>query len=185
MPIDDGYRRVDPAVLARLKRLDKDLFVTHSRYIIDPMTGRVIEAGQGAVDPITGEDRRGKPIDSPAFYLWIKRDGETRLVQMTEEFGHPEVQRLEGALSRFMDPGEIIAKMTARREEAIKKQREAYEEEKHERTKANASRAMDLIQGKSGQRDAKVASYPGQKDRSTPGIILPDAKEDGWEGIEN
>ena len=185
MPIDDGYRTVDPAVLKRLKRLDKDLLVTHSRYSINPFDGCIIEVPPGTIDPVSGEDVSG-PVEDPHFYLWIKcNDGAIRLVQMTPEFGHKEVAKLEGDLARFMDPGEIVKSIVEKREAYIRKQAEAMQEEKHERTKANAHRAMDLLQGKTGQRDAKVASYPGQKDRSTPGTILPDAKEDGWEGIEN
>lgn len=184
MAFDDGVRRVDPSVLARLKRLDKDLSVTHSRYMLDPFTGQVLRTS-GQIDPETGK-RIPDEIDDPSFYLWIKcTDGATRLVSMYPEFGHKEVGKLEGDLARFMRPGDIVKEMVEAREAHMRKAAEALKDEQHERTKANAHRAMDLLQGKTGERDAKVASYPGQRDRSTPGIILPDAKEDGWEGVEN
>lgn len=185
MPLDDGYRKVDPAVLKRLGRLDKDLFVTHSRYVINPLDGRVLEVAPGVVDD-AGNDIGGQPVEDPMFYLWIKNgDGRTTLVQMTEDFGHPEVAKLEGALSRFMNPGEVLKRMMTAREDAMRKAEEEHKELHLEKTKANHGRAKDLLEGKTGMRERKVASYAGQGDRSTPTErFLPDAKEDGWEGLD-
>lgn len=163
---------VDPSVLARLARLDKKLEVTFSYYLLDPETRQVIEA----VDD-------GKPIWDPHYYLWIDcPDGRTRLVSMYPFFGHEEVLKLEDDVARRNDAMEILAIAAGVRDEMRKKMMADFRQEQADKVAANRKRISDLIfEGKDGTRQAKPFSAPGVSSRGTPGRIIMDPKEDGWE----
>jgi len=161
-------------VKSRLKRLDPDLFVTWSPWMLDALTGRPIETNWGALVP------------APGFYLWRRdRDaGKTYWVSVFERFGHEQVANLEADLARFMSPDEIIRRVAANRRRNMEAGRKRCEERRADVYAANKSRIVDLMNGMSGRRPPKTYSYPGQQDRRSSmerQEFLRDAREDGWE----
>lgn len=173
---------IDHGVLRRLRELDPSLTVTWSPWALDVKTGRPI-VGTGAMDPLTG-DRAIGPTFNPLFYLWRKSDTCTHhfLVSVYEQFGHREVLSLERDVARFMRPEDIFRTFEARAAERRLAERAEYADRHQQISKANAARIGDLVFGNAtGERDSKIVSYGGQKNRSTPGRVLADAKDDGWE----
>jgi hypothetical protein len=177
---------VERGVLARLRRLDPQLFVTWSPWAINPVTGQVIEC-KASIDPDTGEEVEAGAVYDPAFHLWRRDDGSTCcLVMSFPKFGHAEVRKLENDLARFMKPSAILKAMAEARHAVQKKRHEDYEDYHNQLSKANSQRIGDLVfAGRSGRRTRKIVSYAGQRNRSTPTEeFLADPKDDGWEGIE-
>jgi len=105
-------------------------------------------------------------------------------IPIGQVFGHVQVADLEGAPSRKGSPGALARKrldeLAARK---IQKERE-HKQRRKELLKANRKRIGALVfDGKSGKRQAKIVSFAGQVNHSTPGQILEDARKDGWEGV--
>jgi hypothetical protein len=176
---------IEPGVLSRLRRLDRNLRVTWSPLALDVETGRPIEM-ELTLDPYTGEWLEGT-ITDPAYYLWRKDNNSSHhfFVAVYSEFGHPEVELLETDLARFHDPEEIpklLRESNARlRQLGLRAKRELQRQKR----KANKRRIHDLVfEGKGLRRSAKVASYPGAPTRTSSAEraqIEKEAREDGWE----
>lgn len=174
---ESGGPALDWGLEQRLKRLDPRLKITFSSYSIDPQTGW----------PILDED--GKPIPEPAQHLWCKdRDGSwvhcDMYLMRDGGFQHINCYYLElnSKLAVSMKPEQIYRLMQERNNLEREIAKRKHKEKRMDRAKANHRRIGDLVfHGKSGQRQAKPVSYPGQTNRSTPGMVLKDAKEDGWE----
>lgn len=163
---------LDPSVKARLARLDPNLEVTFSPYLVDPETRTVIET-----------DAEAEPVHDPQFYLWIKcPDGKKRLVNLYSHFGHEQCAALESDLARFHNPMEVLAIVAGVREKLKQAKKDEFQQLQRDKIAANRNRIHDLIfEGKDGTRQAKPFSAPGLGSRSTPGTITMDPKEDGWE----
>lgn len=163
---------LDLGVERRLRRLDRQLRATWSPYSVDSLTGQVIE-------------HCGRPVEDPCWHLWRKDECSTHhfyVMPIGEYFGHEQVARLERDVARHMSPDEILRRHRARAEDRKALELRRKEEAQQDKIKANESRIADLVfGGKSGRRDGKVFSYPGQKSHATPGTVMKDAKEDGWE----
>ncbi len=168
---DAGAPSIERGVLSRMKRLDPNLVVTWHRYSTDPISGR----------PLLHNNR---PVADPSYYLW-RRDDNSRhhhWISFYVHFGQRQVQRLEGDLARFMRPTEILQKMGEARTARLAREKAQLQDTQNEKIKANHRRIGDLVfNGKSGQRQAKSFSASGLSRRGTPGVILKDAREDGWE----
>jgi hypothetical protein len=161
----------------RLKRLDPRLKIVYSSFALDPQTGYPI------IDSYTG-----KPVPEPAHHLWCK----------TAE-GWQHVDYFPMAQGGFQHINAHFLELNKRTTETIKpallyqllreknKLQQEIAKRKHtdwrqDRAKANSKRIGDLVfEGKSGYRQAKPSSYAGQTIHSTPGQVLRDAREDGWE----
>ncbi len=182
---------IEPAVLARLKRLDNQLCVTFSKFVINPLTSIPLECNPGPDwEPqhlARVADRGGSSyLLEPSFHLWAKAgDGRWyHVMQYLAEggFGHREVESLEADAARTMRPSDIVEAIRRGQHDVEERRQAAYRERHDDTSKANEGRIRDLIfHDKSGVRQAKIASYPGQVNRSTPGDLLMDAKEDGWD----
>ncbi len=181
----------DQGVLARLKRLDDKLVLTYSTYGIDPATTAPMELHLGA-DAVDFEDmtkfhKRGNAtyLYDPSWYLWTKDpDGRWCLVMTYPAdpgFGHREVGKLERDVARTMRPSDIIAAIHQLKGERDAKAKADHKELRADIADANEHRIDDLMDGKAGIRGAKIYSYPGQGNRSTPGTVVMDDKEAGWE----
>ena len=164
-------------MVRRLHRLDPALFVTWHRCVLDPETG----------NPVLTDDE-GRPVVDPHWYLWRKcDDGKTRLVSMYQHFGHEQAHDLErdlfaAAVRGTASVGEILELVAHSRERMKQREHERFKQNQLDKIAANRHRIHDLIfEGKDGYRDAKPFSAPGVNVRSTPGRIIMDAKEDGWE----
>ncbi len=184
---------VDAGVLARLKRLDPKLVLTFSRWGIDPETTTPLELKLTA-EVVDYEDcskfhRRGNStyLYDPCFYLWTQDpDGRWCLVmsyQAETGFGHREVQKLEADVARTMRPSDIIAAIHQLKGERDAKAKADHKELRADIADANEHRIDDLMAGKAGIRGAKIYSYPGQGNRATPGNVVMDDKEAGWEKL--
>lgn len=174
---DTAAPALDYGLEQRLQRLDKRLKLTYSPWSIDPTTGQPIE------------DLFGQPIAEPAQHLWIQRSsGQWRLVDsfpmQTGGFGYLNLRLLE-ANQRAVEthsPANLYRLMQARTELRREMASRAHKHQRLDRAKANQRRIGDLVfHGKSGLRQAKISSYPGQTFHRTPGPVLSDAREDGWE----
>ena len=184
---DAGAPALDLGVQSRLRRLDPRLRVTWSQWSLDPFSGK----------PITAR-RTGERIYAPGYTLWIysrgawefvreycclrEIDGAVVEIHPSLVFGHREVAALEADPARTMSAREILRRESQKKEDAKEKRSNNYDEGRDDFCRANARRMFDLaVDGKSGVRQARIASYPGQSVRSTPGSFLSDPKEDGWE----
>ena len=169
---------LEPGLTERLRRIDPRLRVTFSHYAIDPRTSQ----------PLTSFET-GEPILHPAQHLWMKADDGSwlHISEFPMErggFTHLNARFLEidQCVRNSRNPEEILQRMTERQELARERSRAANRQRGRDRAKANAKRIGDLVfDGKSGTRQAKITSYPGQTNRGTPGDVLSDANEDGWE----
>ncbi len=189
---DSSGPSVDLGVLARMRRLDANLYLTFSTYGINPETTAPMEIKIGPdfamYENMDRFHRRGNAwfIYDPSYYLWTK-DPEGRWVLVNTYpavtgFGHREVQKLEADVARTMRPSDIVAAIYEHKERREAKAKADEHQAKDDVFVANKSRMHDLMfEGKTGRRQAKIVSYAGQKNRSTPGDILSDAREDGWE----
>ena len=187
---------IDQGVLSRLGTLDDKLFLTFSYFAIDPSTSYPVEVNPSADwaddhEALNGLTRRGNAyfLMDPAYHLWTKTpDGAPVLVESYPiphgGFGHREVARLERDVARRMKPSEIT-NLIWRKQQALKDAHDtAQRQYRTDVLEANKSRIVDLMENqKVGFRQAKIASYPGQVNRSTPGDIRMDDKEDGWEKL--
>lgn len=166
---------LDYGLEQRLRRIDPRLKVTFSHWSIDPVSGRPIEC-------------QGQPIHDPAQHLWFCGPMGWRYVDclpMSEGgFSHANAALLEiNKRAVESQRPELIARAIAERR-ALKERREklSHLNWRHDRAQANKKRIGDLVfHGKSGRRQANPSSFPGQTNRSTPGDVLKDAREDGWE----
>lgn len=185
---------VDRGVLARLHRLDRKLLLTFSHFAIDPTTSRPVEVHPSPDwedDPEARAHlvRRGNAffLLDPCYHLWTETpDGRPMLVQSYPiskgGFGHLQVAALEADVARRMKPSEIAALWWKNQNDAKEREAKKLAQDRDDLIRANESRIHDLVfEGKRGVRDAKIASYPGQGKRSTPGEIMMDDKEAGWE----
>jgi hypothetical protein len=184
---------IDAGVLARLKRLDKNLRVTFSHFAINEVTSVPMVINDWGEEEAPFIVRRGGTafLHDPAFHVWVREEGSGRFhLVMTypaaNGFGHREVQKLEADVARYMSPTEILRKHRELREAAEAKEKQDNEELRSDILKANQSRIGDLVfGGKHGHRDAKIVSYPGQGNRGSRGQVKKDDKEDGWEKPES
>ena len=174
---DTAAPSLDFGLQQRLRRLNPRLRITFSPWAINPQTGQPI------IDEVTGA-----PVHYPAQILWLKTDMGWRHVDEfpmhSGGFGHLNCHYLE-LNQRTVEAHkpehlyELLAEKKKVRQELDKRRHHEWRED---RNKANAKRIGDLVfNGKSGRRQVKPMSYPGQTNRSTPGEILRDAREDGWE----
>ena len=168
---------IERSVVERMRRMDPLLRVTFSYVSIDPFTTRPLWCG----------DEFGY-IRDPAYHLWSRDpDGRWWLVRSypaAQGFGHREVMALEQDAARFFSPSEILRRRLAGIERRKEVAKAAYAQYHADALKANRKRINDLIDGKFGQRQAKMFSYAGQSNRSTPGDLRKSSKEDGWETRE-
>lgn len=174
---ETGGPALDYGLEQRLKRLDPRLRVTFSSFALDPHSGRPIR------DQLTGE-----PIKEPAQHLWLKDSDGWRHVDtfLMEKggFSHLNVRYLElnEQIRNAEKPERIYRLIEDRKRTQQQLAKRSNRDRRNERTKANSKRIGDLVfHGKSGQRQAKVSSYAGQTKHSTPGNVLSDPREDGWE----
>lgn len=167
---------LDVGLERRLRRLDPRLKVTFSHWAIDPQRGQPIE------DLLTG-----RPILNPAQHLWLKTEAGWKHINefpMDQGgFGHINVSFLE--IDRWattaVSEKDLFRKLQGRQEARKELERKRHTDWRQDRAQANKHRMLDLAQGKSGQRQGRMYSYAGQTSRRTPGTLLSDAKEDGWE----
>ncbi len=182
---------LDLGVEGRLRRLDSRLRLVWSSWEIDPSTSLPLVT------------RAGGRIYGPAWHLWIleadgwhhirqydarRKVGEGDQARMESRsaaaaFGHRQVLALErGPRLSGANPAAEAARAVR---DAMEERTERMEREQAERRrdfqKANGRRMRDLATGKSGRRQAKMVSYAGQGRRSTPGVVLENARRDGWE----
>lgn len=190
---DSGGPSLDIGVEKRLYRMDKNVRVTFSYFAIDmqtsyPMTVNPNATWEPAERAMLVKHRGEWLLRAPCYHLWSRRSSDDRWWYVKgypaeQGFGHREVAALEADVVRTgMTPSEIVNR--AFENEARKKEEAklAYRDERKQLLNANKRRIEDLVRwGKSGRRQAKISSYPGQKNRSTPGEFLSDPKEDGWE----
>lgn len=176
-PFHDRNVSIEPGVLARLKKLDPNLLLTFSQYALSIVTGQPMDYA-GTKDPIV----------DPAWYLWQRQpDGGWINVAITsaeQGFGHREISNIEKwSWLKELKPEHIVAlwETGAFNREQTKRQQIADRREQFRR--ANKKRIGDLVfEQKSGLRQAKPISFPGQTSRNTVGtMVLEDAKRDGWE----
>jgi hypothetical protein len=163
--------KLEPSVKARLARLDPRYDVVWHRFLIDPLTERVIET------------QTGSPVEDPMF--WVFRncpDGKRAFVTVFDKFGHEEVFSMETDAARIFGPDKA-QKFSERMIAKYKAQMQAdFKQLQTDKIAANKSRIGDLIfEGKRGERQAKPFSAPGLGKRGTPGTIQMDPQEDGWE----
>jgi hypothetical protein len=161
----------------RLKRLDLRLRVTYSSFSLNPQTGQPI------IDAVTG-----KPVPDPAQYLWVETVEGWKHVDTFPMsrggFGHLNVHYLElnKRTQATHKPEALFRLMKERLEVKQELAKRGHLDWRMQRTKANTKRIGDLVfEGKTGYRQAKPMSYPGQANRATPGNVLSDPKQDGWE----
>lgn len=183
---------IDRGVKARLRRLDRDLFLSFSKYAIHPGTGQPLPLRGRMDDGIEQYERRSGDLllIAPAWHLWVRdSDGRIHLVNSypaESGFGHREVAALEADAARFMTPSEIVEIARQRRMERDRKRRQEYRDRHADITKANWGRIRDLCNGKSGYRERRIISGPGMGSRgAATERILTDAREDGWELPDN
>lgn len=163
-------------VRRRMHAFDWRLAVTWSPVSIDLQTSYPIN--------FRGQDGVWIPEPVPVYHVWCKEEatGRYHYIRSHPRFGHREIDGLEADAARHMSPGELVheqRKVVAMREERAKK---AWVERNADKRAANKSRITDLlVDGKSGQRDAKISSYAGQTNRGTRGTVMTDARDDGWE----
>lgn len=175
---DTNAPSLDPAVRARLARLDRRLFLTWSERFIDPETGA----------PVKRED--GTTVIDPHFYLWMKcDDGKTRLCSMHERFGNEELAALERNAATLRAAGTSLGRffhhLSREREEMQQRRLAGLRERIREKIAANTTKIRDFVfDGKQDVRQARPFSAPGLGARGTPGEIEMDAKEAGWELYE-
>lgn len=166
---------LDCGVETRLRALDPNLLATWSKFAIDPFSGQ----------PIVGP--RG-PVEAPGWYLWRKDDyADTyHFVLSLPRFGYREIKKLENDVGRYMDPGEIAKRHAERYQARQEADLKARREERDVMLRANKRRIGDLVyENKLGRRQAKIFSGGGIKSRGTPGEVMKDAREDGWELPDN
>lgn len=99
-------------------------------------------------------------------------------------FGHLNCRYLEinRQVTTSHSPASLFRLLAERNSVKRELDKRRHGEWRKDRAKANQKRIGDLVfHGKSGRRQAKMASYAGQTNRSTPGDLLPDAREDGWD----
>lgn len=178
---------VDPGVLARMKRLDRQLHVTWTRYTPDPITGQPA-IGIPGVDPHTGDYIEARPIEDPAFHLWRQDETSSQWhwVSSYAYFGHQQVAKLEADVARYMNPDEIMRARAAAIDARFKRVKDARDEQHVEKLKANRSVMNDTLFGKNRQhRDGRIFSGAGVKYRGGSGTVERSQKEMGWELPEN
>lgn len=161
----------------RLRRLDPRLKITFSSFALDPQTGYPI------IDAYTGT-----PVREPAHHLWVRAvDGWQHVDQFlmrTGGFQHINAHFLElnKRTTEATKPAHLFALLQEKKRVKQELDKRNHTERHSDRTKANTKRIGDLVfNGKSGYRQAKPVSYPGQTHHATPGQVLRDAREDGWE----
>lgn len=184
--------QVDPAVLARMKRLDYTLHVTFSPYALN-------ELGQPmAVNPSPDWEphdtarltKRGSEwlLHEPAFHLWsLAADGQwvhVRAYPVHQGFGHREVYGLEADAARHMTPGALVARLKAIIKEREDRQKARYDEVRQDVIRENQSAIGDMLfGGKDTTRAPRVFSYAGQTSRTSSeerGRIKKSDEELGW-----
>ena len=185
---------IDKGVLVRLKRLDPLLHVTFSHYSIDPARSVPLEVTPSpdweddseAMRRLTKHGGANYLLD-PAHHLWTATpNGRYLLVQSYPApvgFGHREVARLEADVARYMRPSDIAALIHRKQADHAEREKSRYSGYREDLASANKSRIGALMDGDLGIRDARIASYPGQSNRSAPGQVRKDAGEDGWERL--
>lgn len=167
---------LDHGLEERLRRIDPRLKVTFSHWSIDPGTGQPVEAF-------------GQFIHDPAQHLWFRGpDGHWHYIDCfpmaAGGFGHHNARLLEinRAVVHSHKPERIAQLIDERRFLKEAREKDSHFAFRQDRAKANQKRIGDLVfHGKSGRRQANPSSFPGQTNRSTPGDVLKDAREDGWE----
>lgn len=184
---------IDYGVESRLARLDRQLVVTFSPFALDPLSGRVIETNT-KIDPETGNMIIGAVRD-PAYYLWRRDENSTHhfFVQAyplrAGGFGYRQVLALERDLARFIAPQHLAAYLADRDREIRERMQAQHDQLQADKISANRSKIERTLSGMHAgdgsenldRRQANITSYPGQKNRGTPGEIEMDSKEAGWE----
>jgi hypothetical protein len=165
-----------------MHRLDPQLVLTWSPYVLDVLTSQPVEQ-VGTMDPETGETHRG-PVSDPAFYLWRKDETSSHhvFVKAYPRFTDREVLALERDIARFERPQDIMTIFHQRDQQRRERAQANATQRQHDKIAANERRINDLVLGgKESRRPAKTFSYAGQGSRSTPGEVEMDPKEGGWE----
>jgi len=191
---DTDAPAIDIGVLKRLKRLDPRLRITFSRYAINYLTSRPSMIHNWDYDTCPDSSTRihrrngAAYLLDPAYHLWSQGgDGRWRHVQAYPAeggFTDRHVKALEGDVARRFTISEILDRRERARQAAKEKAERDHKEERRDILNANQSRIRDLLDGKTGTRQAKIMSYGGQGKRGTPGTVRMDDREDGWEKPE-
>lgn len=168
---DANAPSVDRGVLRRMRTLDPNLVITWSEFAFDPFNGGYLL-------------HAGRPVKDPAFYLWRRDDNSSHHFLVStypNGFGHRQVLALERDLARFHSTDEMLRMLrdaqSAQRDRGLARRKDVQ----RDKIKYNESLIGDILGGKSDRRQAKIASYPGQGRRGTPGEVQMDSREIGWE----
>ena len=188
---DSAGPRIDRSVAARLKRLDRDLAVTFSRFAIDPFTSLPLEIRNWDGETEHLIHRRGGSafLYEPCFFLWLRDGSRWRQIgqyRVEQGFGHREVAALEADAARHMSPADILARIRDVQETRKRRRQANALELRRDVAKANMSRIQRLAHDHDKSHDptnrqAKATSYAGQGNRGTRGEVRKDNREDGWE----
>lgn len=189
---DTTSAHVDPGVLKRLTRLDRELRVTYSNWALNLESSFPIKSKHFS--------NLGKYIPEPSFHLWVWCAEYGRYLHVNQYpaeigFSHREVHFLEADCARTMTPTQMLALAARNREANAAKAKADHAELREDVHKANKSRIEDMLDlepgrkktsvgDASGSRDAKIVSYPGQGNRGSRGRVRKEDREDGWEKPE-
>ena len=176
-PFHDSIQSIDPGIRDRLRKLDPNLLLTFSQFSLSYETGQ----------PILYRET-GQPIVDPCWYLWQRQpDGRyINVGQFTADagFGHRELANIEkwGWL-KDMSPAKVAELFSCGADARRNAKQKEIATRREDTRRANKKRIADLMfDGKTGMREAKPISYPGQNNCNTAGsLVLKDAKEDGWD----
>lgn len=166
---------LEPSVMRRLTNINPRFSVTYSPFALDSLSGQ----------PIVQLDN-GRPVYDPAFYLWLDTDQGKSLINIywisRGGLGHREVQGIEASAAAFDRKGTAFNALLAKEARQREAQLNEFRYVQSQKLKYNKRRIRELAEGRSGEREAKPISYPGQRNKNTIGTrILPDAQQDGWE----
>ena len=195
---DSSGPSISKEVLKELKRFDKNIHVTFSSYSIDPTTGRPIEVFPENIVEVEGEspnhalEKRGNSwfVRDPRFYVWAATDdGDVvmaKSIPADEGFDRRQIDILRQDKAAMERLTEFLEAKFAHQKMGEKKAQENWRQYQKDIVLGNKLRIKHLVEdGRiDAQRDAKIFSYPGQVDRSTPGQVVKSGREAGWEKPE-
>lgn len=181
---DHDAPALDVSVESRLRRLDPNLRLTWSKWEVHPQTSMPLQDADGNYIRVREPD--GKP--SARWHLWSKTGERWYYVRQYARFDHIQVAHLEGDPARFKSPVQIAREGRQFREDELEKGYDDFTTLADDVREANGGlieRALDLErqgrQSELGTRQGLIMSFPGQANRSTPGLVTKDAREEGWE----
>lgn len=170
-PIRMDGPSIDYGVARRLRRLDRQLRLTWSRYALDPFTGIPILAKPG-IDPDTGVRYKGEVLD-PAHYLWRKQECSSHhffIRTFEAPFSHYDVRGLETDLARFHRPEDLGRVLRERYDTDLARKQRAYSGQMQDKVVDSKRLLHDTVTGDrtvNFYREAKGFSYAGQTKRTS------------------